>query len=213
MPANAEREPIINADRAVNLLESYGGSPALIAFLQRVTDAHQIRYYSGSVVPNPLQTGPYSEATIQVALSDGYRKGLLDIRTGNKINTAEMVQAGRQKVGFWIGEATLRNVIGGPEVHKAQLAALASNENPYDIRVVPFSAGSLLTGAVVELMDPHDKVTDVYLSHMGGADMLTPDEGGEFARVAESLRRVRRDALDATESQAFLAGVAQELYS
>ncbi|MFF6993559.1 helix-turn-helix transcriptional regulator [Streptomyces sp. NPDC008313] len=128
--------------------------------------AVRIQEFGASLVPGLLQTKAYMRELFTEAEPG---------RSPREIDSLVAVRLGRQEVlrrtcppGLWwvLGEATLRQAVGGPTVMREQLASLLPlvYTRHTTIQVVPFAAGActLMNGTLILLTLP-DHSTTVYL--------------------------------------------------
>ncbi|MGN2635116.1 Scr1 family TA system antitoxin-like transcriptional regulator [Nocardia takedensis] len=137
-------------------------SSALIgAELQRLYGmefgAQSIRSYDSLVVPGLLQSEAYARALISADVM--IRPVQVEQLVAIRLRRQERLRgAQRVELTAVIGEATLRQRIGGPEVLRGQLEhllALGEELDTVEIRVIPFAAtaGAVLGGSSFHLLD------------------------------------------------------------
>jgi transcriptional regulator with XRE-family HTH domain len=119
-------------------------SGAWLEYLITETAATQILAYQPQQVPDLLQTQEYARAVVRAdpALPPGTQDMVLEaMLTRQQVILADQ----RPELAVIIGEAALHQVVGGPEVMRAQLARLAELSDTYPqviIQVLPFSCGA-----------------------------------------------------------------------
>lgn len=141
----------------------YGG--VLSAELQRLigleAGARSVRYYESLLIPGLLQTADYAKALMITAVTE--RRVEADPRVEVRLRRQERLFGDDPlHMTAIISEAALRQEIGGPAVHREQLAHLARviEERPnVEVRVIPFTATACgLFGAatthLIEFADP-----------------------------------------------------------
>lgn len=171
--------------------------------------ASQIVIFAAQQVPGLLQTEAYTSAVVAAmpSVSETESKQLTDACHARQ----EIILAGsRPEVVIVIGEAALRQAVGGHDVMHAQLAALADASSKFprvSIRVHPFASGAHAAGdtnsftilrfaqapdiGVVYLPgisggvffeDQHDLQTWASAFEQLASCALTPDESAELIR-------------------------------
>ncbi|MBH0781225.1 Scr1 family TA system antitoxin-like transcriptional regulator [Nocardia bovistercoris] len=119
--------------------------------------AQSIRSYDSLVVPGLLQTEPYARALISadVMIRPVQVEQLVSIRLRRQ---ARLRGAQRVELTAVIGEGTLLQQTGGPDILRGQLehlARLLEELDNIEVRIIPFSAtaGSILGGSSFHLID------------------------------------------------------------
>jgi transcriptional regulator with XRE-family HTH domain len=174
--------------------------------------ASTITDWSPHIITGLLQTSGYAEAIIG---GDG------DLST-NEVAARVLVRMGRRDVitrsepvrmAAYLGEAALREMIGGPRVMADQLrfvAKLASESDTITVHVVRSYQGwhPGLNGPFV-LYDFDGAPSIVLLEHLRtGAFVTEPADAAEYKAAASRIHRV---AMGAAESLDFITQIAQEL--
>ncbi|CAL9307033.1 helix-turn-helix domain-containing protein [Streptomyces sp. SudanB182_2057] len=111
-------------------------------------DARYIRQWQPVLIPGLLQSDAYSEAVIKggpTTLSPDYIAQLIEVRRRRQERIAE----GGAKYSAVIWEAVIEHPLSTIETHREQLRALleAGERENVTVRVLPFSAGSLVAAA------------------------------------------------------------------
>jgi transcriptional regulator with XRE-family HTH domain len=173
-----------------------------------------ISTYESQVVPGLLQTPEYALA--MVGASRVWERPE-DVATFVDIRTARQAVLTRSEpINLWaiLGEAVLRQRVGGSEVMRGQLRhirEMATRPN-ITIQVLPFSAGAS-TGmyspyVVLEFPQPGlGKV--VFLENLTGGLYLETEE--EVGRYTLAFDHLRASALPTEESMKLISAVAGEL--
>jgi hypothetical protein len=183
------------------------------SYLDLEAAATLIRGYEIQFVPGLLQTEAYARAVI--GLGHGRADpDEIDRRVGLRMARKKLLtRPDPPQVWAVLDEAVLRRPIGGPEVMRAQLAALIQATSLRNVRlqVVPFRVGghAATGGAFTILRFPDQELPDVvYLEHLTNALYLDkPDEVDQYslaagrlfveaeppARTPEILRKALRD--------------------
>ncbi|MBF6135800.1 helix-turn-helix transcriptional regulator [Nocardia otitidiscaviarum] len=119
--------------------------------------AEAIRSYDSLVIPGLLQTEEYARALISadVMIRPVQVEQLVAVRMRRQQRLSE---DDRPEVTAVVGEATLRQQIGGPKVLRGQLehlARLLDDNDAVTVRVIPFTAtaGAVLGGSSFHLLD------------------------------------------------------------
>jgi transcriptional regulator with XRE-family HTH domain len=188
--------------------------PWFLSYLCLEEAATLIREYEVQLVPGLLQTSDYARAVIQ-----GDRGGVPAAEVDRRIE----LRRGRQKVlrradppQLWavLDEAVLRRRVGGPEVMRAQLAALIeATELPHvQIQIVPFGAGRRVAAgfpfAILRFLEP--ELPDVvYVEHLTSALYL--DQLGDVDEYARSMGRACVGAEPPDRAPVILAEILSEL--
>jgi transcriptional regulator with XRE-family HTH domain len=109
--------------------------------------ASQIVIFAAQQVPSLLQTGEYARtvaAAMQHTADESHR-----LTDACRVRQATILAGSRPEVVVVLGEAALRQAVGGYDVMRAQLAALAHVSERFpqvSIRVLPFANGAHAAG-------------------------------------------------------------------
>ncbi|MEV4645685.1 Scr1 family TA system antitoxin-like transcriptional regulator [Saccharopolyspora sp. NPDC049357] len=119
-------------------------SDELLRFFGFEHGAESLRTYDGDLVNGLLQTPDYARAIIEAG-APNLRLAEVDRRIQCRITRQSRISGDEPlQMAAVMGEAAVRQQVGGPEVHAAQLKHLADliHRNPVslDLRVVPFDA-------------------------------------------------------------------------
>lgn len=119
-------------------------SPSMLDYISLEAEATSIRDFQLHLITGLLQTDDYARANIASGVSQGQAPdvdGLAEIRMRR-----QQILFGDNPPHLWaiVGEAALRQQVGGPEVMKAQLSRLIelSTLPNVTLQVLPFSAGA-----------------------------------------------------------------------
>jgi len=169
----------------------------------------RFRFYSGCLIPGPVQTAPYVRALLS-ALRD--RRGLIDdveAATAERMSRQRMIGRGDHRLALVLEESALRARIGSPDVMAGQLGHLLSVAAlPWvSIGVIPLSADrSVLHGVEMFFLFDDDQVNELV---SGFLTITQPREVAMYARLFEELagqavygaaaRRLITLAIDALE--------------
>ncbi|WP_399087292.1 helix-turn-helix transcriptional regulator [Streptomyces sp. BBFR2] len=128
-----------------------GNHPSwFVPYLNLEREASQILMYATHLVPGMVQTADYARAVLRAAHPQATPEGIED-KVAARLRRREALE--REKPPFlWVilHEASLRTVVGGPEIMAGQLGYLLSLAGaPYfRLQVMPFSAGIPGTSAM-----------------------------------------------------------------
>ncbi|MFE6284901.1 helix-turn-helix domain-containing protein [Streptomyces sp. NPDC057877] len=167
--------------------------------------AARIQEFSASVIPGLLQTPAYMR-TLFTKGHPGIGSKEIDGLVGARLGRQEVLRNDSPPDAWWIlGEATLRQAVGGPEVMREQLAALLSlvETRHTTIQVLPFEAGActLMSGTLILLTLP-DNSTTVYQEGPRNGEIFD-DRETVMQRVRE-YDRMKASALPPEESWALI---------
>ncbi|WP_067863409.1 helix-turn-helix domain-containing protein [Nocardia shimofusensis] len=176
--------------------------------------AQSIRSYDSLIVPGLLQTEAYARALISADVM--IRPVQVDQLVAIRMRRQQRLR-GRDRVELTavIGEATLLQQTGGPQILRGQLehlVALSDELDTLDVRVIPFSApdGAILGGSSFHLLD----FASEQLPTFGWAESAVfggPVEDPELVRdLGFAYLRVLEQALSRSDSEALIRGYARE---
>lgn len=176
-------------------------------------EASTIRTYEGTVVPGLLQTEEYARA-----LLGGLRPG--DLRRNQRIVEARALRRtkfnGRgdpPSLHAILGEAALRQLVGGAEVMRDQISYLKAMTRRKNIRiqVVPFERGAHpgMTGSFVILGFSDESDPTVAYAETRAGDLFPEDELA-LAGLTIDWDRLAEMALTPEESVSMLTDLLKE---
>ena len=151
--------------------------------------------YEAQLIPGLLQTEAYARAIAAaspVGESQDEREQFVQVRL-----TRQQVLTRDNPLQFWaiLSEGALRQMVGGPDVMRAQLRHLteiASSQPGVNLQVLPFTAGAhaATSGPFVIMKFPEaPDLGVVYLEgQTGGIYLETADEVARYTLVFEHLR-------------------------
>ncbi|OIJ91187.1 helix-turn-helix domain-containing protein [Streptomyces colonosanans] len=127
--------------------------------------AARIQEFGANVIPGLLQTPAYMRALF-IKGNPGMSPVKIDDLVAARLSRQEVLRRDNTPDFWWIlGEATLRQAVGGPRVMCEQLTALLplAETRRTTIQVIPFEAGActLMNGTLILLTLP-DNSTTVY---------------------------------------------------
>ncbi|WP_406342963.1 helix-turn-helix domain-containing protein [Streptomyces sp. NBC_00648] len=174
------------------------------------------RGFQPSIIPGLFQTEAYATAVIQ-----GGAAGALSEPQQTKVRVRlerQKALTGRhpEPLNVWmvLGEAALRQQIGGPEVLRAQLLHLAEMAQLTNVtlQVLPFSAGACRGGMLPFLIYSFPAPTELEVvlleSFTSHAYLEGPEDTAHYNSVFD---HVRATALSALDSEALIVRLADEL--
>ncbi|MEV6175127.1 helix-turn-helix transcriptional regulator [Streptomyces sp. NPDC051954] len=154
--------------------------------LELEAKAARIQEFSATFIPGLLQTKAYMRALFEVG-EPGMTAKEIDGLVEARLSRQEVLRGDNPPECWWIlGEATLRQAVGGPAVMREQLAALLPlvHTSHTTIQVAPFALGAcaLMSGTLILLTLP-DNSTTLYQE--------VPGHGEAFDDREMVMRRVR----------------------
>ncbi|WP_436788726.1 helix-turn-helix domain-containing protein [Yinghuangia sp. YIM S10712] len=193
--------------------------PSYTELLSLEADAAGMRGFELSLVPGLLQTPDYARAVISSVRGD---------LSPDEVDTLVRVRAERQAIldrtgpdgepafqlTLVLGEAVLRQVVGGRESMRAQLAYLAEASQRPNIRiqVLPFTCGAhpAIEGAFAIIDFPALSDLDVVVvdTRMSSLYLEEPDQVRVYQRMFDDIRA---SALSYGDSSSLIEHAAKEL--
>ncbi|MFI6760143.1 helix-turn-helix domain-containing protein [Micromonospora sp. NPDC050417] len=165
--------------------------------------AHELQNFETLVVPGLLQTEAYARA---MTSEDAFRPTpeAIEQRVAARLERQKLITDGTLRLLAVMDEAVLHRQIGGPEVMRAQLAALldASKRWNVTIQVIPFREGayaSMLSS--FHILSFNESPGVVYIEGLTG-DLYA--EGEDVRRCTVVFNALRASALSATDSTAMI---------
>jgi transcriptional regulator with XRE-family HTH domain len=185
------------------------------SYISYETEAVRVQEYALGFVPGLLQVREYSRALYESSMV---------LRTAEARERALEVRMIRQRRLYSVDdplhlvtvvdEAVLRNPIGGPAAHRAQLAHLvaAADLPGVDLQVLPAASGAhggLGSGFVILHFGDLGEPDMAYVEHALGATHLVKEPDLDRARLV--FDQLRALALTPIDSIAFIGRVLAEL--
>jgi transcriptional regulator with XRE-family HTH domain len=173
--------------------------------------AAEIMTYEAQLVPELLQTEDYARA---LAAGSGYDGGpqAAEILTARAMRREDILGRKRHRLWVVLGEAALRQAVGGPDVLAGQinhLVRLIDDLPDLTLQVLPFSAGAHAaagSGSLAILRFPDaPSLGVVYLEALSGGVYLEGQE--DVARYIRAFARLRASALTPADSARLLSGL------
>ncbi|MFI6584211.1 helix-turn-helix domain-containing protein [Embleya sp. NPDC050493] len=183
------------------------------ALLEYEETALRRRDYQINLIPAHLQTEPYSEAVTAVDFAGLSRDTIDDLVAIRLERQRRVFEADpRLEVEAVVTEGVLRWAVGGPEVHRNQLARLLDvTELPnVSLRVIPFTAGAggTYASSFQILSYGGDEPEVVFGQGVSGSTFMNdPREVRRFGRLFTTLSK---HALSLEDSRALIATIKKD---
>jgi len=175
--------------------------------------AAEIMTYEAQLVPDLLQIPDYARA-IAAATPGSDADDRVDRLTAAKAARQDVTLGRAVRLSVIIGEAALRQVVGGPQVMAAQLARLAELATDFPgitLQVLPFSAGAHAAGGSASLtilrFAEAPSLGVVYLEGLSGGVYLEGQT--DIANYVRAFTLLRSSALTVTETARMLRETAR----
>jgi transcriptional regulator with XRE-family HTH domain len=185
---------------------------AFVDYVVMESAAAEIMTYEAQLVPDLMQTADYARAI--AAAEPGYgTEAQREQAVAAKVARQEMVLGGSGRLGVVIGEAALRQEVGGPDVMAAQIGRLAEFARDFPnitLQVLPFSAGAHAAAgsaslAILRFPDA-PSLGVVYLEALSGGVYL--ESQTDVARYIRAFALLRASALTAEDTARLLRELA-----
>jgi transcriptional regulator with XRE-family HTH domain len=177
-------------------------------YAEREEQASYIRVYEALFVPGLLQSEAYAREVLRAGQTDVRLERVVAVRMGRQ----DILQREEPPVlVVLMKEAVLREVVGGSELMKDQLANLleAMRRPNISVQVIPCGAAVYVSSGFT------------LLGYAEGADLAFVDGAGGHGRVIEPTDQVqalailfdqiRSEALSASESEKLIRAIMEEL--
>lgn len=194
--------------------QGYSGilSDALQMLIELEADASWIRTYEGHVIAGLLQTRDYAERTI-TAGAPHLRIADVDRYLELRMRRQKRITEGMRLTAI-LGEAAIRQQIGGPDILREQLRHITRVVREYDVtvQVVPFTADAhAALGESFMLIQWPDK-TDPEAVYVDGITSWTVHErGGVIRSYLYAIGSVQSLALPPQQSLDLIHDAIKEL--
>ena len=192
--------------------QQYGLPESLSTYVGLEEAAASIQQYETSIVPPLLQTEDYARALVSGVGFDAPPERV-DQLVGVRLARQQLLSA-ESAPTLWavIDEASLHRLVGGPDVMRAQLDALAERSRAHNVtlQVIPYQAGAH-PGVNSSFIILHlEEVKDVvYVEGLiGNFYLQNPDDVARYRRTFDELRAV---AAGPQESRKLIQAVAGRL--
>lgn len=179
-------------------------------------EVYECRGFQPAIVPGLFQITDYAKAVIQGgspgSLDDGQRAKLKIRMERQKALTRS--EPAPLKVWIVLGEAALRQRVGGPDVLRAQLLHLieVGRLPNVTLQVLPFTAGAYQGGPypfLIYSFPPPAALEVVLLENFASQAYLESRE--DTARLGSAFDHLRATALSALESESLIDEIVNEL--
>jgi transcriptional regulator with XRE-family HTH domain len=194
--------------------QEYGDilSEAVQMLIELEADASWIRTYEGEVIPGLLQTRDYAERIITAA-SPHVRIADIDRYLEIRMRRQKRLSEGLRLTAI-LGEATIRQQVGGPGILREQLLHItrAVREHDVTVQVVPFTADAhaALGDSFVIIQWPDE--TNPEAVYVDGVTSWTVHErGGVIRSYLHAVASVQSQALPPRESLDLIHDVIKDL--
>ncbi|MGH3730177.1 MAG: helix-turn-helix domain-containing protein [Micromonosporaceae bacterium] len=173
------------------------------------------RYFDPLLIPGILQTEDYARAVVASGgpgkLDDREIERYVEVR---RIRQQELRQHGRRQVTALLGEAAVRQVVGGRAVMRQQLTSLLEGEYPgVTVRVLPFRLGAHpgLSGGftILEFADPADP--DLLYVETPQRDLVDSGNAQALHMYLRAFADLEERALSTGDTTALLRDLTEEL--
>lgn len=178
--------------------------------------ADEMSSYEVQLIPGLAQTEDYAHSVITsgAAAWRGAPEEIADLVQVRMRRQEAWAARGAPHLWAIVGEAAIRQAVGGPEVMKGQLERLldlSQQPNRFTLQVLPFAAGShsameLASFAILDVEDA--ELSTVYME--GPTANLFLDSPEDLARYKRIFEHLREAALSTKESRALVARVRKE---
>jgi len=186
---------------------------AFTDYLSMESAAAEIMIYQPQLVPDLLQTRDYALAITAAdpdCDTDGPREQAVAAKSARQ---HAVILDGTPRVSVIIGEAAVRQQVGGPEVMAEQIGLLARSAGTFPnviLQVLPFSAGAHVasgTGAHAILRFPDaPSLGVVYVETVSGGTYL--ESQADVARYTRAFELLRAAALSPEASRQVLENLS-----
>lgn len=187
--------------------------PAYRDFISLESQAARARTLETSVVPGLLQTEAYAREVTRAALGGGVPRSRIESLVEVRAARQSVLRHGpRLRVDAVLDEAVLRREVGGREVMREQLEALAVSAQRPNVRlqVLPFSSGVHIGVTGPFIIFSFSAIADldvVVLDHLTSSLYL--EEHDELRAYSAAFDTLRAHALSYEDSLAFIARTAE----
>ncbi|NHD18187.1 MULTISPECIES: helix-turn-helix transcriptional regulator [unclassified Actinopolyspora] len=194
--------------------QDYGDilSEAVQMLIELEADASWIRTYEGHLIPGLLQTRAYAERII-TAVSPHIRVSDIDRYLELRMRRQQRLREGVRLTAV-LGEAAIRQRIGGTEVMREQLRYLEStiSEGDVTIQIVPFTADAhaALGDSFVIIQWPEETTPEAVYAD-GVTSWTVHERDGVIRSYQHAMASVQSQALSPRESLDLIHDVLEEL--
>ncbi|WKX70996.1 helix-turn-helix transcriptional regulator [Streptomyces sp. XD-27] len=175
--------------------------------------ASQILGFSTTFIMGMLQTAEYAHAVFRAG-HPREEAAVIEGKVAARMRRREVMQQEAPPL-LWavLHEASLRTVVGGPEVMAGQLEYLVSQaESPHvTLQVLPFAAGAPATGTALTLLVFEDSPAVLFTEGPQGGRLSESAKTVSSAR--ETYDRLRAHAMSPDASVAYIKTLREEYTS
>ena len=176
---------------------------AYYSYIGLEAEASSLSFYQSVGMPGLLQTEAYARAIISGEATQPTPEAV-EQRVAARIERQKLIHDGNLRMVAVLDEAVLHRQIGGPDVMRAQLAALLTASKLWNvsIQVIPFREG-----AYASMLSSFHILTFAESSSVVYIEGLTGDlyaEGEDVRRCTVVFNSLRASALSATASAAMI---------
>jgi len=176
-------------------------------------EAAEIRTYQPELIHGLLQTEDYARAVIRSG-RPGDTVGEVDRRVEIRMTRQQILdRPDPPRLRVVLNEAAVRRMTGGPDVMRAQLAALTAERDRSNVtvQVLPFTAGehpAMASGPFVLLEFPQAADPGVITAEnlTGSLSLDTPDDFRQYARTFDFLQAAALGPRETRDMLITLAG-------
>ncbi|MFV2195485.1 helix-turn-helix domain-containing protein [Nocardiopsis sp. LOL_012] len=177
--------------------------------------ASDMSSYEAQLIPGLIQTEDYARSVITAGAASwrGTEEEIEDLVKVRMRRQADWTSRGTPHLWAIVGEAAIRQAVGGPDTMRAQLKHLldlSHQQNRLTLQVLPYSAGShtAMEMACFAVLDVEDAgLSTVYVEGPTANLFLdSPEDVTRYRRIFEHLREA---ALNTTDSRALIAHVKE----
>lgn len=187
--------------------------PASEDFLSLEADAYAVRAFETILIPGLLQTSDYTRALHAAAPGSGSPEDIDRFLTTRSIRQEILFRPDPVQLWTIIGEAALRQRVGGPEVMRDQLKHLlrAAELDNITLQVLPFEVGAHagVNGPFVILEFPDLSEWDVISVGTLGGTLYLEDEA-DIRRVTSVFDHLQASALPEEESLEVIRQISED---
>ncbi|MFE0023371.1 helix-turn-helix domain-containing protein [Amycolatopsis sp. NPDC059021] len=199
--------------KPITIEHGKGLSPSYLAFRRDEFDADGEKAFNVGAITGLLQTPGYADA-LRSAAPTNIQGDEQAQRAADERRSRQQLLEGDNPLHLHVimGEALLRQLVGGREVMIEQLEHLLTTgqRDHVTIQVVPFERGAWATSPAVLLYFPDDEPPMAYLEHAGGGE--TVEESHDVQGLADTFDYVaEHTALPEDASADLIGSVLNEL--
>ncbi|MEU3233719.1 helix-turn-helix domain-containing protein [Nocardiopsis alba] len=177
--------------------------------------ASDMASYEVQLIPGLLQTEAYARSVITAGAASwrGTEEDIADLVKVRMRRQEDWQARGTPHLWAIVGEAAIRQAVGGPDTMRAQLGHLldlSHQQNRLTLQVLPYSAGShtAMEMACFAVLDVEEAgLSTVYVE--GPTANLFLDSSADVTRYRRIFEHLRKSALGTADTRALLAHVME----